>query len=261
MNEISIDLIENLQTYIEIMHKEEGDISSIFYEHTLYLDFLRGFVSELAEGINDTGTELTSPLYIFKLLDSKPSRPPTLKQLQQTFSFHTESDKLKITQDDQSARALLAMMQFLNISTYIYKHMQMTDSDETKQAVLLEKLTIAAAAEYDSLYSSRKKNEFAYYFEKLLTTEAGTTIEPYDTDKHRWKYNGYTTNLKLIIDTVEESSFADKMETEMHSNIFITYGKMQDEKLSSLGMRYFINISILNPSDLSYNPIFNTNFK
>ena len=139
--------------------------------------------------------------------------------------------------------------------------MRMTNSDETKQAVLLEKLTIAAAAEYDSLHSSRKKNEFAYYFEKLLTTEANTTIEPYDTDKHRWRYNEYTTNLKLIIGTLEESSFADKMETEIYSNIVITYGKMKDEKLLVLGMRYFINISILNPLDLSYNPIFNTNFK
>ena len=261
MNEISTDLIENLQTYIEIMHKEEGDISSIFYEHTLYLDFLRDFVSELAEGINDTGTEPTSPLYIFKLLDSKPSRPPTLKQLQQTYSFYTESDKLEITQNDQSARTLLAMMQFLNISTYIYKHMQRTEPDESKQAVLLEKLFIAAAAEYDSLYSSRKKNEFAYYFEKLLTTGANTTIEPYDTNKHRWRYNEYTTNLKLIIDTLKESSFEDKMETEVYSNIVITYGKMKDEKLPSLGIRYFINISIFNPLNPNYNPIFNTNFK
>ena len=260
MNEISTDLIENLQTYIEIVYEEEGDISSRFYEHALYLDFLRGFVSELTEGINDTGTEPTSPLYIFKLLDAKPSRPPTLEQLQQTYSFYTEDDKLEITKSDQSLRTLLAMIQFLNISTYIYKRMKMTNLDEHQRSALLQKLTIAAASEYHSLYSSRKKNEFAYYFEKLLTTGANTTIEPCNTDKHRWRYNEYTTNLKLIIDTFEESSFADKMETEIYSNIVITYGKMKDETLPALGMRYFINISILNPLDLSYNPIFNTNF-
>jgi len=259
MNEISKELMTYLKTYLEMMNGCLSDVQYTFHERTLYLDFARKFSTELLAGENNTATQENSPLYIFKLLDAKPSR--TLKELKNTYSFYTDTDKLETTKEAQSQRTFLIMMQFLNISTYLYKYIQTTDIDQAMQDSLLEKLVIAAAAEYHSLYSSRGKNQFSYYFEKLLTSKYNETIGAYDRDKHRWKYNEFTNKLKRVIDAMTASSHGDKMETQVYSNIAITYGKHKDKNSSLLGDRYFINIGIINQTVTHYNAIFNTNFE
>ena len=268
MNEISNELMANLEKYLEMMNDCLSDVQYTFHERTLYLDFARKFSTELLAGENTTATHENSPSYIFKLLDAKPSK--TLKELKSKYSFFTDDDKLELTKESQRLRTFLIMMQFLNVSTYLYKYIQTTDMDQAMQNRILEKLVIAAAAEYDSLYSSRSKNEFSYYFEKLLTTKDNETIEAYNRDKHRWIYNQLTLKLKSDINEMVTSSHGDKMDTQLYSNIAITYGEHKDENFPLLGDRYFINIGMFDLSrldfhplhfvHLDFDPLFNTNF-
>jgi outer membrane phospholipase A len=78
------------------------------------------------------------------------------------------------------------MIEFINLSTYIYKrlgHMK----QKKHQKNMLKFLIVAATSMYDELYSSRGKIAFAYYFKKVLQNSDNLKEEITPYNNKSWK--------------------------------------------------------------------------
>jgi hypothetical protein len=121
--------------------------------------------------------------------------------------------------------------------------------------MLKKMLIISASAQYEEMYSSRGKIEFAYYFKKLLDNNYNfnLSITPYNRESWRGEYAKYTKIAKYEIDTIIEESHKQE-EIIKISNICIIYGKRRDKKLP-IEEKYVIEAGISN-NNKEYNRIF-----
>jgi len=262
MNDISIDLIQHLKDFMFRMNREADESSKYFNEHTLYIEYFNEFIFQSSIGNETEVTNKKSPLYIYKMLNTRPER--SLKYFKEHYTFYNTKEYLEITKKDQYKRTIIIIIQFLNIATYLYNNAFKKNLYEKDRENLLKILTVAATAEYESLYSSRGKNEFAYYFEKFLTVKQEQTIRPYNTDEHRQIYSKLTSKFKKEIDMyLEESENGDKFAKIGYSNLNIYFGQKKDNNFLKFRMRYFISIDMpyLTATGQELNQIFNTNFK
>lgn len=242
---------------------ESNEFTKPFNEKTLYIDFFNEFIYCTAIGLDTNATKKNSPMYVFNLLNMRPDR--TLKEFKEKFLFYNSTGYLETTKKDQYKRTVNIMMQFLNVSTYLYNYAIKMRLTEDKISWLLEILTVAAAAEFDSLYSSRRKNEFAYYFEMFLSIPSNQIIRIYNTDEYRQIYTKRAKKLRDKIDSeLKTTPYGDNMVIYFLSNLYILYDKREDVRLPKLGIRYNINIGTfyitargIEPDDAT----FNTNFK
>ena len=259
MNEISIDTINVLNEYLVMREVDSETLKIGYHEQLLYIGFLKDFIYSFDSDDNKYSVfEITesSVLFVFSLLDSQPDR--TLKKLKEGLLFYNDEGMLETEKKTKFRNGLLVMINFLNFSVYLYNYVKAQgDPDETSR--LLELLTIFAISEYDSLYSSRSKNKYGYYFSQFIDAEdISNPIREFNTDEHRANYLNYTKRLKEIIHTLPLTNHNDKREELRFANIVITIGRMEDENLQKLGQRYYISVSKINkPHD---DPLFITNF-
>ena len=242
MNDISIDLIALLKEYMTHMSFESDDFTKQFHEGVLYIKDFNEFLFCTILGDEREFTRKNTPAYIYKLLD-KPNLERTLKYFKEHYQFYDDSGMLEITKKDQFPRTIHIMITFLNLATYLYKAVRQHGTEE-ELSKILDILIISAVEAYNSLYSSRDKNCFGYYFEHFLTTSAYETIEPYDRDKHRQKYSQRVKQMREKIDTeLDETVCGDKIsEIFCLSHIYIVYGQRKDKKLPKIGLSYYITI-------------------
>lgn len=266
---IGIDTIKDFKDYMLCMEKESNEFLEQFDEHILYIKGFSEFVFYLNNGGDDTEiVKDNSPMFIYELLAMNPKR--SLEKLKEAYRFNDEkSEPLEITKKDHSKRKINAMMQFLNVSTYLYNYALNSGVLEDKLKELLELLVVAAAAEYGSLYSGKGKDEFAYYFEKFLTSP-NETIRAYNTDEKRYIYSKMIDHFREKVDDKLLKTHKQKNEV-MHeicySNLYISYGKRGDTHLSNDDVYYYITIIkyYINPVGYSLipdgDPTLNTKFK
>ncbi len=259
MNEISIDTINVLKEYLVMREVDSETIKIGYHEKLLYIDFLKDFIRSFDSDDDKYSVfEITesSVLFVFSLLDSQPDR--TLKKLKEKLLYHNDEGMLETEKKTKFENGLFVMLNFLNFSVYLYNYVK-AQGDPEETSKLLELLTIFATSEYDSLYSSRNKNKYGYYFSNFLAVEGiGTPIRKFKTDEHRANHNNYTRRLKETIDALPTTDKNDKMKELQFSNIVFTIGRMEDENLHKLGRRYYISVSKLN--NFHDFPLFITNF-
>jgi len=236
--EISTDFIDRLT---EIMNnsykKEKSDVQDDFYEDVIYANILKEYL-ELPLNV-----EKNSLLYIFTLLSAEPKKDE--KKLTDDYIYYSQQEEYKkITNYNHFlTQNIFNMLQFINISTYLYQYyLQNNPKDEQKNFLLI--LITSASNMYEELYSSRGKIEFAYYFKKVLenNTQINTKITPYNRESWRGDYARYTKAVKSMIDSLKEEDVI------YISNIVFIYGRRQDERLPHKGECYIIEAGIHNNS-------------
>jgi len=259
MNEISIDTINVLKEYLVMTEVDSETLKIGYHEQLLYISFLKDFIHSF-DSDDDKYSVFnitdSSVLFVFALLDSQPER--TLKKLKEGLLFYNDGGMLETEKKTKFRNGLLVMINFLNFSVYLYNYVK-AQEDPDKTSKLLELLTIFAISEYGSLYSSRSKNKYGYYFSQFIEAEdMNDPIRKFNTDEHRANYLNYTKRLKETIDSLPLTDHNDKSEELQFANIVITIGRMEDENLHKLGRRYYISVSKINkPHDT---PLFITNF-
>jgi len=258
MNNIDTDTINVLNEYLVMTDFDSETLKIGYDERLLYISYLKDFIHSLKSDDDKYSVfeiKESSVLFMFSLLNSNPDI--TLKKLKEEFIFYNDEGKLEMEKKTKFRNSLLIMINFLNFSVYLYDYVK-AEGNHEKTLELLELLTIFTISEYESLYSSRNKNKYGYYFSQFIEADnIKDSIKEFKTDKHRANYLNSTKRLKKRIDRLPLTEYNDKGEQLRFENIIFTIGRMKDKNLPKLGERYFIAISQRNkPHD---NPLFMTN--
>ena len=121
------------------------------------------------------------------------------------------------------------MLEFVNLSSFI---LGSQPRERGKSASDLFSILVAMAAnEYEHLFSSRGKNEFAYYFSRILgycNTKRldEVVVNPYEPDKWRNSYRRMTKKIKDIIRDINAAG--EDMNISYIANIAISIGVKVD---------------------------------
>lgn len=260
MNEISIETSDNIGAYFEYRKQSTPSNDSLFDEKYFY-------GQDLINALEISGLKISkkSPLYLFVLLSATPGKDDSYAR--DNFMF-TQDETPGIFWGMSKYETLLRyavwnFMEFINVSIYLYNYTLKHNPD--KQYVLLRLLVVAALNEYDKLYSSKGKNQFAYYFRKLLqqNTNIDQPIKEFNTKTSKAEFSKYTKELKVYADDLKKRGLF--MQDLTISNITITYGTMKDIYSADTSEHYFIELSatakiyiLLKP--YTHNRIFITNF-
>ena len=255
MNEISIDLVSRLEEVRSWKDWTVGDVKDIFDVNKSYTTI---FSPSSTDSLNIPETSI---LNILVLLGAKPNRDS--QYLKTKFKFYgTKPDSSTRISDtkDFFDEALASMIEFINVSAYLYDKLEYLGRAEIQNGIL-KYLIVAAASIYEELYSSRGKIEFAYYFKKLLQHNSDINVEitPYNRESWRGDFAGYTRLAKKSIDRlISQSNGINSMDTTV-SNIKLFFGKKTDKDLLPLEERYFIEIKV-DYKNKAPEQIFITNF-
>ena len=184
-----------------------------------------------------------SLLHLLFLLKAKPKEIDLEKEPVQ-FSGENDSNIYVFNFKDKFLESAIdQMLEFINLSSYLLSYQRR--KNQNKVSDLLSILVVLAANEYEQLFSSRGKNEFAYYLIEMLTNCDATdfysvSIKPYDTDKWRNTFRRMTNEVKTSIRNIIASG-QDMKHVEL-SNIVIALGTKPNpyEKEKN----YFIEIGI-----------------
>lgn len=253
--EIQIDLMDRLRLVVTSQYKRATNtVKDDFFENNLYSKILNEYSTI------PLNVEVNSIFSIFSLLSANPNK--NVQEIQNSYRYMDKYSDIRITNYPSFlTQNLFNMVQFINLSTYLYKRYEYEQRSKQERAMLLKMLIVSASTLYDELYSSRGKIEFAYYFKKLLENDDNftKTITPYNKESWRGEYAKYTRLAKDEIDTICEIS-KKKEEIVSISNLLLIYGKRIDEKLPHLGERYVIEAGISSHKH-EYNRIFITTFQ
>lgn len=195
-----------------------------------------------------------SLLHLFSLLSVKPGKIDLEKKPIQLSGKDDGNDQIFDTVDMFLIGSIEIMLGFINLSSYLLGYQRR--ENQTKVSDLLSVLVVAAANEYGQLFSSRSKNEFAYYFMEMLkncdATDYSVSIKPYDSDKWRNIFRRMTNEVKTSIRKTIASG-RDMKYTEF-SNVVITLGTKPNPY--EIEQNYFIEIGISQEEPLpDYNHI------
>ncbi len=178
--------------------------------------------------LENSDTPKNTLLHLLVLLSAQPkeidlSQKPHYTQDQEGNSIYYFDNKERFLDN-----AIDLMLEFINLSAFLLYHLQ--DKQETKEN-LSHLLIVAASNEYDQLFSSRSKNEFAYYFGWVLDycddeNLYRATIDPYIPDKWRNKFRRMTQKVKKYIQELDQTE--EDMSTILISNVAMTVGTISD---------------------------------
>ena len=255
MNEINLDFIDRLEKILEWKPRSIGKLEHDFDTTSLYTTLFNTMDSDTRE------IPSTSVFNIFILLGIKPKRDA--EYLRTKFKFEDGSiyDGFKRIDDiEQFLDQVLAhMIEFINISSYIYNRLGY-EGKIKQQKDMLKFLIVTASSIYDELYSSRGKIEFAYYFKKILQNSSDITVEITRYNKETWRkeFSQFTRDTKVSIDEMLADSH-DMKQIDI-ANIALIFSKMTDVDLLPLEERFSIQAGTVDYEIKEYNPIFITNF-
>jgi hypothetical protein len=257
--EISPLFLNRLRFVVTSRYKiSTNNVKDVFFEEALYAHIINEFAT-----IPFT-VPADSIFSIFSLLSAEPNKEE--QQLKDSFRYiheatHSQINDIRITDYESFlTQNLFNMIQFINLSLYLYKRYLHEERSKKEITMLKKMLIISASAQYGEMYSSRGKNEFAYYFKRLLDNHCDSTLAILPYNKKTWRsvYARYTKIAKDEIDTILEKSHQQE-EIRKVSNICISYGKKRDTRLPHLGERYVIEAGISNHNK-EYNRIFIATF-
>ena len=257
--EISPHFLNRLRFVVTSRYKSiTTNVKANFSEYSLYANIFNEFST-----IPFT-VPADSIFSIFSLLSAEPKKEE--QQLKDSLRYiheptHPQINDIRITDYESFlTQNLFNMIQFINLSVYLYKRYLHEERSKEEITMLKKMLIISASVQYEEMYSSRGKIEFAYYFKKLLDNHSHFTlpITPYNRESWRGEYAKYTKIAKYEIDTILEENHQQE-EIFKVSNICIIYGKRRDTRLPHLGERYVIEAGISNHNK-EYNRIFIATF-
>jgi len=261
---ISLDFLDRLTKVMQSSFKVvTTNVQDEFFEETLYVPILNEY-TKWSLNVKDD-----SIFNIFVLLSAKPKKNGIeLKDSYIYFKGNKELPQVEYEHITDYNTFLLQntfnMIQFINISMYLYQRYILEERTKKEKRALLKLLIVSASNLYDELYSSRGKIEFAYYFKKLLENyknpekanepkSLNASITPYNKNSWRREYASYSQQAKEEIDLFSQE------EITTISNIKLICGKREDKRLPHLGERYVIEAGISN-SEEDYNRIFIVTF-
>lgn len=259
MKEIRLDLSDRLKKVCTSSYRiATNNVKDIFFEEALYAQILN-------EYSNLPLTVAPDSLFnIFVLLGVEPKKD---EQKLKNYYRYRQEPPVSILSDIPITdyplfltQNLFNMVQFINLSTYLFKRYEYEQKSKKERTMLMKMLIVSASSMYAELYSSRGKIEFAYFFKKLLENHSNfnASITPYNKESWRGEYAEYTRLAKSDIDTICELS-GKQEEVSLISNICIIYGKRIDSKLPHLGERYITEAGIYNHNS-QYTRIFIATF-
>ncbi len=169
-----------------------------------------------------------SLLYLLTLLSAQPKKIDLKKKPHYTQGADGNSIYHFDAKEKFLDNAIDLMLEFINLAAFLLHHLQ--DKQELRED-LSNMLIVAAANEYNQLFSSRGKNEFAYYVARALDhcndeSFYGATIDPYDPDKWRNKFRRMTQKARNYIQAPDQAE--ENMYTILISNVVMTVGIMPD---------------------------------
>jgi len=164
-------------------------------------------------------------------------------------------------------------LELLNIASFVRGHIELQQSQDEKKRKQTQKdwmqiFVVAANIEFGNLISHRAKNQFAYYFHKMLLSHTkGQKVTPYKNSSWQKEFAAMRQD---IIDAIalwkSNKSLIEKDGINSLSfpfgNIVITIGEMLHTSETE-SWRPFIEIGILESTkhpDPHYNRIFFTDF-
>jgi len=254
--EISLDFSDRLTKVMQSSFKlATTNVQDKFFEEALYVPILNEY-STLPLNVKDD-----SIFNIFVLLSVEPKKDEI--ELHDSYIYFEENNELTQVEYEHITdyntfllQNTFNMIQFINISMYLYQRYLLEKRTEKEKRALLKLLIVSASNLYHELYSRRGKIKFSYYFKRLLENYKNfkTSIRPYNTNSWRKEYDLYSQQAK------EEIDLFSKEEIATISNIKLTCGKREDERLPHKGKCYVIEAGISNLEE-DYNRIFIVTFK
>ncbi len=252
MNEIKLNFIDRVEKILSWKSWSIGSTQDEYDNNKLYTKL---FTTISADKLY---IPTSSIFNIFILLGAKANIDSEYIKTNFKFKDNKFPDAFRRIDDPEEFldQALANMIEFINLSSYIY----LQCNTSKLKSFMLKYLIVTASAMYDELYSSRGKNEFAYYFKKLLqnANDLEVNITPFNTETWRKEFSKFTKTTKQEIDEILVGT--DDMYIVSISNITLIRGKMTDVNILPLREKYFIEAGIANYKTKEYNRIFITNF-
>lgn len=257
MNEINLDFLDRLEKVLSWKQWSVGNVEEDFDETKLYTTLFSSIDPDMIY------VPETSLLNIFVLLGARPKDKKDAEILLSKFKFEDNSEPNKYRRIDDTEeyldQALGHIVEFINLSTYIYNRLGYMKQTE-QQKDMLKLLIVSASSLYDELYSSRGKIAFAYYFKQLLVSNNNPTkrITPFNNKSWKSEFAKFTKEAKEDISFLLAGS--DVAQPIFIANIALICGRMTDPDLLPLTERYFIESGIPDLQKQDYNRIFITTF-
>lgn len=255
---IELDVYKREMILEYLGHKQHSSTKELFDEKHCYFP-------ELTDILQNLKISKKSPLYLFVLIAAKPRPKNGDQKTQSNFRFILEDEtkfyKLK-THDALLRYALGNMLELLNLATYIYANI----SQENKKfrVNVLRLLMIAALTEYNNMYGSRSKHEFAYYLKRFIENhkDLSTEVKSFNTNTSKSENAKAIKELKSNIDSFSSNQDITTLNVV---NVAIIFGKIAVKWSSDTKEQYFIELGVINPFLIFkkplYQKIFITNFK
>jgi hypothetical protein len=241
--------LDSLRNFLSIVNKPTSDFLDKYDEYTLYIDGLQDVLAELLEGTDSISDN--SPNYILKLFDQKP---PTNVEYRVNHPYFKENQDVFIPDKNMvHDLAIQQMMQFLNISMYLYRFV----SDSFKKD-LLTFLLVSVSWEFESLFSIKNKIKFTYYFKKILTEQNGGEITIFKSHSWRGEFLEYSKSVLQHIDEIVPNSKGDKCSIIYLSNIYLSMGIKEAIDIKNTQLMYYIEIGTFSVNPHTSTQIFLT---
>ncbi len=197
----------------------------------------------------------TSIFYIHFLLSATPRRK--LKDIKEKFTVYIDTTIGHFTGSAMNfhTQVLFSMVLFINASIYVYR--KLSEKKEL-QSMFFNFFVVLASNLYEELYSTRGKQEFAYYFKKLLQNnqDLQKPITPYNTNSWRKEFGELTKYAKIGIDNMLNGRNLVTYIIAGTNNLYLTIGKIADKRLKMQGKRYIVDLTQVDIGKKNRNRIF-----
>ena len=240
----------------------KGNIQEDFEEGYLYIDLFDHHLQNDCENLNYK-IDKSSLAAIHLPLQAKPKkkRDALFTDTDSATNVFEISDTAEFNEEAQCQ-----LIKFINVSMYLYRriclmHPSRNREDKKTKKNYLNLFTIAASGLYDELYSQRGRNEFAYYFAKLLEhhDDIHTTVTPFKTDSRRSEFNTmlglWKSNVEKIMQMDDNRPFTIPI-----ANIVLAVGKHLEKQIASNPERYFVEASLIDMQSDYHNRLFIATF-
>lgn len=240
-------IIDGLEKYVCSACKAKQNKSE-FDKNTLYFFNLPDILEKIK---HDFPTEKRLLTYLFNILalDVDNSK-------MNTNIFYSETRENEHTFDVKEnylLESLFQVLRYINVSIFL---METTSVGNRTKNYLKKILIVGASSLFDNLYSSRHKNEFAYYYKKLIEgySNPELLVTEYSSNSWRSEFLKYTKEIKNYINDLEP--YKEDMDIRTIANLSLSIGKMEEDKEVS----FFLEIAIVDTLHETHERLFISKF-